>query len=52
MTHLCLHKSAVIKKDGEQRELFTAYLWVQEPSFLVLLPLGKKSSALYGILVH
>ena len=38
-----------IKKDEEQRELFTACLWVQEPSFLVLLPQGKKSSELWGI---
>jgi hypothetical protein len=33
-----------LKKTLEQRELFTACLWVQEPSFLVLLPQGKKSS--------
>jgi hypothetical protein len=46
MTHLCLHKSAGIKKDGEQRELFMACLWVQELLFLVLLPGGKKSSEL------
>jgi len=29
MPHLCLHKSAGIKKAEEQRQLLTACLWVQ-----------------------
>lgn len=35
-----------LKKTIEQRELFTACLWVQEHRDLVLLPRGKKSSKL------